>query len=226
MTHYDDVIMPMGIGYGSGSGPQTNTNITVTGGGHTVRNARWSQKLRRLDLIYRKPIGQQVLDIMLAALRDIYEAVDGPANTFLARDHLDWNTGSDQRINGLVGITNVDQPMRNTSTGLLVGDGIETDFQLEKHYMVGSAIHARIITKPETGTLTLAVNAVGQVEGVDYTMNYSTGVATFTTPPPSGEAVTWGGAFYLKVAFIDDQMPQTLMDPETGSTNFGLIESR
>jgi flagellin FlaB len=68
---------------------------------------------------------------------------------------------------------------RTSVTGEAVGtgDGTTTQFTLANSPVV-------------EGTLTVYVNAVAQTEGTDYTVNYATGVITFTTAPAAGDAIT------------------------------------
>jgi uncharacterized protein (TIGR02217 family) len=76
-----------------------------------------------------------------------------------------------------------------------------------KTYPVGStATHTRTIQKPQNGTILVSVNSVTMVVTTDYTVNYATGVVTFVIAPPVGQAVKWGGAYYIPVAFTDDDL--------------------
>lgn len=57
------------------------------------------------------------------------------------------------------------------------GDGSENEFTLYHTY-------------PTSGTLLVYVDGVLKTETTDYTVNYTTGVITFLTPPASSKAVT------------------------------------
>lgn len=206
MAHFDDVIMPTSVRFGSSSVPQTSTDQVFLTSGHRKANQRWSQKLHRLRLTYVQDT-RSIHDIL-----KIWQAVEGPANTFLARDWSDWNTtdGAMQPGNESL-ITNADQPLQNTADGSFLGDGTTTTFQMVKRYLAGAtAAHTRTIRKPVSGTVKVSVDGVDQTEGPDFSVDFSTGVVTFTTAPgvglsPTAAAVRWGGAFYLPVHFLEDE---------------------
>ena len=203
MAHYDDAILPLTVKYGAASMPRTSSQITHTATGYRKVNQRWSQKLRRLKLQY------QLDDDAFDAVLKFWEALEGPTHSGLARDWTDWNsTAGLMRDGDESQITMLDQPMKNTVTGLLVGDGSTTTFQLVKRYLSGSASHIRTIQKPQSGTLIVALDGVLQHttgSPIDYSVDYSTGIVTFTGPPAAGLAPTAGFAFYVPVAFTNDE---------------------
>jgi uncharacterized protein (TIGR02217 family) len=206
MAHFDDVILPLGISAGTEIGPTTATDVAFTDSGYRKANQRWS------NLRYGIRTPEDAYTIL-----KIFEAVGGPANSFLARAWNDWNTTEGRMENGgEARITEFDQPLQNTATGGILGDGATTAFQMIKRYTVGAtASHTRTIKKPQTGTVRVAVDGVVQAEGVDFTVDYATGIVTFTTAPgaavsPTAVPVTWGGAFYVPVAFMSDDFLESL----------------
>ena len=229
MAHYDDVIMPRSVRFGSSSGPTTSTQVVVTGGGHRKANRRWDQHLRRFALTYlREPED-------IHAILEIFEGVDGPANSFLARDWNDWNTTAGRMKPGdEAQITAFDQPLRNTADNSFLADGATRTFQMVKRYLPGSAGHTRVIEKPQAGTIRAAVDGVELLEGspTDFTVNTATGIVTFQTAPgatgsPTAVPVTWGGAFHVPVAFVNDEFIQGLQSAETTELpDIPLIEVR
>jgi uncharacterized protein (TIGR02217 family) len=229
MTHYDDVIMPTGIGFGSVSTPATATDLVFAASGKRFARQRRAARIRRLDLDFTKPFDAALLDIDLREIAKIHEALDGPFNTFLARDWAHWNTSGQQGpVDGdpdaLLRVATSDAPMRNTVTGLLVGDGSTTTFQLELHTTKGSATHARVITKPQS-PIVAENDSIAKIEGVDFTVDYATGIVTWSPALGVGVVPKWGGAFYLKVAFVNDELPSTLGSPAHGSlSGVALVE--
>ena len=203
MAHYDDAILPLTVKYGAASAPRTSTQITHTSTGYRKVNQRWSQKLRRLKLQY------QLDQDDFYAVQKFWEALEGPTHSGLARDWNDWNSTAGLMEDGDDAlITMLDQPMKNTATGLFVGDGSTRTFQLVKRYLSGSASHVRTIQKPQSGTVIVALDGVLQHttgSPIDYSMDTATGIVTFTGPPAVGLAPTAGFAFYLPVAFTDDE---------------------
>ena len=227
MAHFDNVILPLSLSFGTTTGPKTSTDVSFTDSGFRKANRRWSQHLRRFNLRYGVRSPQDVYTIL-----KLFEAVDGPANSFLLRDWNDWNT-TDGRMEkgGDTNTTATDQPLENTVTNGIVGDGTTLTYQARKDYTVGGATHSRTIKKP-VSPIKVAVDGVAQTEGVDFTVDYSTGIVTFTTAPgatgsPTGVLVTWGGAFYVPVAFEGDEFIQSLDTHDASSVpDIRLIEER
>ena len=209
MAHYDDIILPLGMSLGSSIGPKTSTQQLITTSGKRKTNKRFVQHLTKFDIGYNV---KSMLDIYI--IKDIYKAVDGPFGSFLARPWDDWNTTFGLMEPGDESfITDVDEPLQNTVTGLLTGDGSTTTFQMVKEYKGGSATanHRRNITKPQSGSTVVAVDAVPQTLGVDFTINSATGVITFISGAPANATLpTHGTSFYEPVGFMDDELLQTL----------------
>jgi uncharacterized protein (TIGR02217 family) len=231
MAHYDNVILPLSLSFGTTTGPKTSTDVSFTDSGFRKANRRWSQHLRRFNLRYAVRSPEDVYTLL-----KLFEAVDGPANSFLLRDWNDWNT-TDGRMGdqGADFITATDQPLQNTVTAGIVGDGTTFTFQMRKDYTVGGATHSRTIKKPQSGTIKVAVDGVVFEEGGSpdgYSVDYATGVVTFASAPgavgsPTGVPVTWGGAFYVPVAFEGDEFIQSLDTHDASSVpDIRLIEER
>lgn len=231
MAHYDNVVLPLSLSFGTSTGPKTSTDVSFTDSGFRKANRRWSQHLRRFNLRYAVRSPQDIYTIL-----KLYEAVDGPANTFLTRDWNDWNT-TDGRMEkgGDANTTATDQPLQNTVTEGIVADGTTSTFQMVKDYTVGGATHRRTIKKPQSGTIKVAVDGIVFEEGGSpdgFTVDYSTGIITFASPPgadvsPQDLAVTWGGAFYVPVAFESDEFIQSLDTHDASSVpDIRLIEER
>ena len=229
MAHYDDVILPTKLALGSGTGPSTSTDVVFVGSGYRYANSRWSQKLRRFN------IGYNVRSLADAyGILKIFEAVDGPGNSFLVRDWNDWNsTEGAMGSTGLDQAAALDQPLQNTADLTFLGDGTTTTFQMVKRYTAGAtAAHTRTIKKPQSGTILVAVDGATQSEGGDYTVDYATGIVTFTAAPgasvsPTAVSVTWGGAFYVPVAFSGDEFLTTLETYDGSAVpNIELVEER
>lgn len=105
-----------------------------------------------------------------------------------------------------------------TLTGELigVGDGSVSGFQIVKTYdpsqvllaTPGALTYVREIYLPRPG-LTVRVNGVDQTPTTDYTIS-STGLITFTTPPPSGHGIVVHGEFDVPVRFNTSQLDLTI----------------
>ncbi len=205
MAHYDDIILPLGMSLGSSIGPMTSTQQLITTSGKRKTNKRWTEHLQKFDVGFNVKSSPDIFVII-----DIFQAVDGPFGSFLARAWNDWNTTAGLMEPGdETFITNVDEPLINTVTGLNLGDGSTTTFKMVREYTGSSAtaLHQRDITKPQNGSVVVAIDASAKTEGVDYTINYATGIVTFISGAPGGaEVPTFGASFYVPVAFVDDEI--------------------
>lgn len=210
MTHHDFELLPRNVAYGHVSGPQTNADIVTTTSGYRHTNNLWDQYIRRLTLSFNSRIPVNA-GIILA----VYEAV-GVVDTFLQRDHGDWNTtDGDMRLKGGAGeaaITKDDQPMQNTVDLTEVGDGSTTTFQLTKKRIKNTATHLRLIIKPQmTSPVPLvALDGVLKATPADYTIAAGTGICEFTGAPGVGVVPTWGAAFFIPVAFVTPKFSQQI----------------
>jgi uncharacterized protein (TIGR02217 family) len=210
MAQFDDIILPQAIAFDSATGPAAAAQIITTSSGFRAVNLLHAEHLRRFDLSY----GIKKIEDLYAIL-EIWEAVEGPANSFLIRDWNDWNTTAGKMGELDAGfITATDMPLQNTTDLTNVGDGTTLTYQLTKTYTAGSKTRTRTIKKPQNGTVLIAENSVTLTESVDYTIDYSTGLVTFTVAPGSGSpntpTMTWGGAFYVPVAFVNEDLSQAL----------------
>lgn len=230
MTHYDDAIFPLGISFGSSMGPSTAVDIVFTGGGYRFANSRWSQKLRKFSIELN---AKSLADAY--AVKEFFEAMDGPLHSFLIRDWSDWHTAADDDMGSSGGaVTAFDVPLKNTVTGLYVADGTTRTYQLEKRYTVGGKTHTRTITKPDASSVRVAVDGVEKLQGspTDFTVNAATGVVTFQVAPgatgsPTAVAVTGGFKFYVPAAFQDNDFSTILRTLKTdGVATVELIEVR
>jgi uncharacterized protein (TIGR02217 family) len=87
------------------------------------------------------------------------------------------------------------------------GDDATTQFQLVKHYPSGSVIEVRTITKPVAGTVKVYLDGIEQLSG--WSVDTTTGLVTFGTPPALGVEVTGDFEFDVPVRFDTDHMAVT-----------------
>ena len=210
MAHHDDIILSNRVRFGSSSERTWNTQVLFTASGFRQTNSRWSTHLVKLNLQYVRAVRD------IAELAEIYAVVNGPKDSFLARDWADWNTRPDNemRPGAESGVTHLDAPLINPNTGDNLADGTTTTFNLVKRYQAGATVYDRRIRKPEVATVRVGVDGadISGVSPEDYTVSLAGGTVTFSSPPPFGGsptavALTWGGAFHLPVAFTEDDEP-------------------
>jgi uncharacterized protein (TIGR02217 family) len=96
------------------------------------------------------------------------------------------------------------------TTGQLLGTGddTKTQFQLVKHYPSGSVIEVRTIGKPVAGTVKVYLDGAEQLSG--WSIDTTTGIVTFGTPPTLGVEVTADFEFDVPVRFDTDHMAVTI----------------
>jgi uncharacterized protein (TIGR02217 family) len=209
---------PDDIAYGSSGGPNYKTSVVMFASGREKRNISWSQSRHSYNVGYGVRSETQ-LDAML----EFFHSMQGRAHSFRYKDFADFHTATPggYGANGepFTAVNENDQQFG-------VGDGAETVFQLVKNYTTGSLTTARDITKPISGTVLIAVNAVLQTETTHYTIDYTTGLVTFVTPPPMGELVTWGGQFDVPCRFDSDDLSTSLEQYSLGDIDVRLVEVR
>lgn len=180
---------PTLISYGSQGGPRHSSSFIELSSGQRKVTTRWDGALRRWDAkfgIKRQSDLYSVYNFLLAH--------NGGEHTFRFQDHLDYTSNSSD--GNSTTISNLDQLIGT-------GDGTTTDFQLVKSYTRGSYTAVRAITLPRAGVL-VSVNGSSITEGVDFTVNYFTGVVTITPAPGAGHLVKAGYLFDCHAQFAED----------------------
>lgn len=198
---FHDVLFPTGISYGSRGGPGFSTNIIETDSGAEQRVARRDQANHSFEVSYGV---KSLLD--LTEVRDFYMSRFGCAYSFRYKDWMDFTSA----IGGLGAPALTDQLLGT-------GDGVKTTFQLVKRYQDATSTLIRTITKPVSGTVLVAFDGVNQASG--WTVNLTTGVITFTSPPGIGVVITVGFEFHVVVRFgkeIDKQLSQSIEGFDSG----------
>lgn len=104
------------------------------------------------------------------------------------------------------------QDLQNTVTLGVVGDGSTATFQLQITRTVGSISGSKKVMHPKSGTVLVYVNAVLKTETTHYTINYSTGVVTFTggNIPTAGQSVKATFDYNTPVRFLSEEIETTI----------------
>ena len=178
---FHDVLLPDGFQYASSAGPGFQTIVQQSGSGHETRIQRQSQALHRLSLLKQLQTPAEA-----KALKSFALERRGSLHSFKVRDFSDYTSNAD----GETAASNVDQIIGT-------GDGTTTTFQLVKRYgYLGTNEYTRTITLPESGTVTVAVDAVPTAVTLA-----SDGRIVFAAAPSNGAVVTAGFRFYVPVRF-------------------------
>jgi len=205
---FHEIRFPDNISRGARGGPERRTQIVELASGDEERNASWANSRRRYDAAY----GIRRADD-LAAVVAFFEARNGRLYGFRWKDWGDYKSclpsGAPTATDQVIG----------------TGDGTTTIFQLMKAYTSGAQTWVRTITKPVTGTVTVALDGNAQASG--WSVDTTTGQITFTTAPASGVIVSAGFEFDVPVRFDTDQLDFTHDLERLGSiTSIPLIEVR
>lgn len=194
-----EIQFPADISYGSHGGPQYSTDVVENFAGYEQRNSNWSEGRAKYNVAHGVKTPEQLEELIA-----FFRARKGKAYGFRFKDWTDY-----QGINQLLG----------------VGDGERVSFPLLKHYSSGGITEVRTITKPVDGTVALYLDSILQTSG--YTVNYSTGIVTFTSAPASGINITADFEFDVPVRFDTDELDASIDDFGTRSwTDIPLVEVR
>jgi uncharacterized protein (TIGR02217 family) len=208
---FHEVRFPAGISLGATGGPERRTEIVVVGSGAEERNSRWADSKRSYNAGYG-----------IRSANDLHEAIAffeerrGRLHGFRWKDWSDYKSCAPSAT-----------PLP-TDQAIGTGDGANASFQLMKTYGASFAPWARTIAKPVTGTVVLAVAGV-TANPLDYAVNTTTGVVTFTVGhiPGDGQAITAGFEFDVPVRFDTDQLEINLSQIEAGSIpHIPIVEIR
>ena len=196
MNGFHEILFPLHVGFGSSGGPVRKTDIAALVSGFEERNARWANSRRSYDA-----------GTGLRSLRDLqtvlsfFEERRGRLYGFRFRDPLDHASCP------------IGQQLQATDQPLGSGDGETTVFQLTKTYGGQHAPYQRKIFKPVSGSVRVALDGA---ESTDFTIDETTGLITFASPPAAGVALTAGFQFDVPVRFDTDQLEFSLSGFEAG----------
>lgn len=185
MPVIDEIQFPADISYGARGGPEFSTDIVEMFSGKEQRNINWSQSRARYSVSHGVKTPAQ-LDELIAFFR----ARQGRAIGFRFKDWTDYQAAGQN---------------------LGSGTGALTTFQLVKKYTSGTTTITRPISKPvNNGSLKIYLNAV--LQGSGYSVNYTTGIVTFTVAPGAGVVVTADFEFDVPVRFDTDHLDPSIDD--------------
>jgi uncharacterized protein (TIGR02217 family) len=207
---FHEIQFPTGISKGSSGGPRRLTDVVTLRSGFEQRNSIWQNSRRS----YNAGLGLQNLKDLYETI-EFFEARRGKLHGFRWKDWADYK--SKDPISAVTA----------TDNQIGVGDGFTSQFQLSKTYSDSGGSYTRIIKKPVGGTVKIAIDGVAQVENVNYTVNTTTGIITFSTPPAIADIVTAGFEFDVPVRFDVDQITINVEQFNAGSIpDIDILEIR
>ncbi|WP_404405388.1 TIGR02217 family protein [Pelagibacterium halotolerans] len=191
---FHDVRFPLDIALGAQGGPQRLTDIVTLASGREERNARWAHARRRYNAGY----GIKSRADMRVVL-EFFEERRGRFHSFRWRDALDYSSAADG------GAPSASDQVLGT------GDGNATAFPLRKRYGAGFDPYWRAITKPVSGSVSVAVDGVVTDVGA-FSVDTVAGIVTLDAAPALGATVTAGFTFDVPVRFDTDRLDIELAD--------------
>jgi uncharacterized protein (TIGR02217 family) len=196
---FHEIRFPANLSFGSVGGPERRTEIVTLVNGFEERNTPWADSRRRYDA----GLGLRSLDDV-ETLIAFFEARRGQLHGFRWKDWSDFKSGRASR------------PVEEMDQNLGVGNGQRIEFGLTKTYKSGDQSYVRPITKPVPGTVLVALEGDRKVETLDYTVDTTSGIVRFVTPPGTGVVVTAGFEFDVPVRFDTDRIQTSVASFRAG----------
>lgn len=162
------------VAYGTQGGPTWSTLRIPLRSGIVRRKARRARPQYRFLLLYQNLLPEHHDDVIAA-----FNAARGGLHSFRLKDWSDFVAVNET---------------------IATGTGSAQQVQLTKTYTFGNQSLVRTIRKPVTGTVSLTANS----SPLSATIDYTTGVASFTTT--NGAVVRWSGQFDVPVMFESDEL--------------------
>lgn len=210
MATFLNVRFPTDISQGTQSGPGFNTVVSVAGSGVEQRSSLWLTPRYKYDAQYATKTPTQ-----MQALVALFNACQGMGYSFRFKDWTDyWDAGN--------GVAIIASTMLTAQPTLPQAYDGASPLQLYKTYIAGTNTMFSKISKPVQGASSpsgiagmppyfkLYANGVQLVENTQFTMDYTMGIITLTTPTSyTGESFTWTGQFDRHVRFDIDELKFT-----------------
>ena len=186
MQAFDDVAFPIAIGRDASLSPAFSTQVVESPSGHERRSSDWADARLSFDA---GPGVRSEADIV--ELIAFFRARRGAARGFRFTDPYDDRSCAPGMVPGAL-----DQRLGT-------GDGVRTEFPLQRYYGEGEEAQVRRITRPVTGSIRVAVNGVELSSGWSHA---GLGVIAFDEAPAPGTLLTAGFRFDVPVRFAEDRL--------------------
>ncbi len=207
---FHEVRFPASLSFGSVGGPERRTDVVTLSNGFEERNTPWAHSRRRYDA----GLGMRSLDDV-ETLISFFEARQGQMFGFRWKDWSDFKSGRASME------TAFDDQI------IAVADGHTIEFPLVKKYQSGEFSYVRPIAKPVAGSVRIGIEQDEMQEGVDYDVDTSTGLISFSSPPAETMRITAGFEFDVPVRFDTDRIQTSVASFQAGDVpNVPVVEVR
>lgn len=207
---FHEVRFPASLSFGSVGGPERRTEVVTLANGFEERNTPWAHSRRRYDA----GLGMRSLDDV-ETLIAFFEARMGQMYGFR------WKDWSDFKSSAASGAPDFDDQT------IAMGDGKQIVFPLVKTYRSGTHQYARPVSKPVFGSVRVGLGRDEMQDGVDYEVDFATGLITFQHAPARNVEITAGFEFDVPVRFDTDQIQTSVASFQAGSVpNVPILEVR
>lgn len=207
---FHEVRFPTSLSFGALGGPFRRTDIVTLASGFEERNTPWKHSRR----VYDAGLGLRSIEDLQRVI-GFFEARQGQMHGFRWKDWADYRSG------------NPSLPVSFDDQSIGYGDGVTREFQIVKVYRSGAQSYARPIRKPVAGTVQVGLERDEQREGVEYTVDASTGIITFDHPPDPQVEIFAGYEFDVPVRFDTDRILASVATFEAGQVpDVPVIEVR
>lgn len=196
---FHEIRFPANLSFGSVGGPERRVEIVTLANGYEERNSPWAHSRRHYDA----GVGLRSLDDV-AALIAFFEARSGQLHGFRWKDWADHKSCAPSRT-----VTFDDQVIGT-------GNGRTVSFGLSKLYRSGPASYRRPIAKPVVGSVRAGLGGVEKIAGVDFEVDWATGIVTFADAPLTDAQVTAGFEFDVPVRFDTDRIAVSVSSFQAG----------
>lgn len=198
MGQFRDVTFPDDVGRALNIGRSWLTRI-IEGelNGAEERQGKRSQSVITIEcnyVAYDEPSRKAIIDF--------FEVVEGPMYSFRVRNWLDFEAGYEYTNSGW----SLLDPMH-----FATGDGAETEFQLKRRYEGGSFVAYRKVSKPRNDPdapvkIYKKISGTWTLQTTGYTIDYATGIVTFSVAPANGIEIGWCGLYDLCCRFESETL--------------------
>ncbi|MEO0937000.1 MAG: DUF2460 domain-containing protein [Pseudomonadota bacterium] len=207
---FHEIRFPANLSFGSVGGPERLTDVVTLANGFEERNTPWAHSRRRYDA----GLGMRSLDD-IETLIAFFEARRGQMYGFRWKD---WSDYKSSRASGAPVYGDQD---------IAKGDGETAVFPLVKVYRSGIHSYTRPITKPVAGTVRIGIEDDELQEGIDYEIDVTSGLVSFTHPPDEDVQITAGFEFDVPVRFDTDGIQTSVASFQAGDVpNVPIVEVR